>query len=478
MKKALATRTFFLFLAFLFSFPQHNYALTSDNRQQRRSSTLLRLPLVQRYSKRSETNNSHNSVNNENLKSTIVLVDSHSYYSIDIQIGNPPQNIPVLLDTGSADLWVPGIDCPSTVCKSKKFNRNNSRSFASFNETFEIHYAVGYASGYLAQDIVTAGQATVSAQEFGYVIDIVNITGTIGTLGLGFPNLAESYRGYLPFMYGLFAQHTIQKHVFSIYLHDGQGTTGEIIFGGIDNSKHNGDLHFMDLTKTKAGQLSHANGVDQYGFWQVAGLSIGVKRTDTIYTSTVASSNSKKKAESSSASRSTEQTMLEYTFGETEESDFKFDTGTTYTYLNPILTQNIVMTSFAASDAKFNEQNRQYEVTCTRPYYSNIIIQFGMSPGLDKIDGRPIILSTPLSDFIRPKNGNSTDDATRCIFGIAPTLEQDGETSIIIGLSALRSLYLVFDTDQAQIGIASVIGSQAFVTRDSQQIGIVSKAKS
>lgn len=38
----------------------------------------------------------------------IIITNQQSFYSVDLEVGTPPQNVTVLVDTGSSDLWIMG----------------------------------------------------------------------------------------------------------------------------------------------------------------------------------------------------------------------------------------------------------------------------------------------------------------------------------------------------------------------------------
>ncbi|CAG8738586.1 6685_t:CDS:1, partial [Racocetra fulgida] len=64
-----------------------------------------------------------------------------SYYSI-ITIGG--QNFTVNLDTGSPDLWVPGIQCNSSQCGThNRFDPAKSSTFVLSQSSFSITYGTG-----------------------------------------------------------------------------------------------------------------------------------------------------------------------------------------------------------------------------------------------------------------------------------------------------------------------------------------------
>lgn len=113
--------------------------------------------------------------------------DSPSYYGI-IYIGDPPQKFYVMFDTGSAELWVPSVDCEEAECFWRyKFDPKESDTFESLELPFIIRYVKGTVSGVvgqvyaicnnsrpskgftycLYQDTIQIGSAVIPRQTFG-----------------------------------------------------------------------------------------------------------------------------------------------------------------------------------------------------------------------------------------------------------------------------------------------------------------------
>ncbi|KAI8388985.1 related to Aspartic proteinase 3 [Nakaseomyces glabratus] len=61
------------------------------------------------------------------------LVAQENYYSINLEVGTPPQNVSLLLDTGSSDMWVIGSNngyCKNSDNKSRNLDALGSNRFA------------------------------------------------------------------------------------------------------------------------------------------------------------------------------------------------------------------------------------------------------------------------------------------------------------------------------------------------------------
>ncbi len=85
-----------------------------------------------------------------------------------IGVGTPPQYFRVVFDTGSANLWVPSINClkktggahPDKTClaKKRKFDSCTSDTFVPVGTPFHIKYGSGTLYGYLSNDTVTMSE--------------------------------------------------------------------------------------------------------------------------------------------------------------------------------------------------------------------------------------------------------------------------------------------------------------------------------
>ncbi|GMT10333.1 hypothetical protein PFISCL1PPCAC_1630, partial [Pristionchus fissidentatus] len=82
-------------------------------------------------------------------------------YIGNITIGTPGQTFVVLLDTGSANLWIPDATCADGLgnpCANKnKFAASASSTYAENGKSWTIAYELGKAQGFLGEDTVRFG---------------------------------------------------------------------------------------------------------------------------------------------------------------------------------------------------------------------------------------------------------------------------------------------------------------------------------
>jgi len=95
-----------------------------------------------------------------------------SYFG-SIAVGTPPVAYDVILDTGSADLFLVSSSCTSQTCTGvQTFDGSSSSTFNSTTTPFSITYGSGSASGVLGRDEVQMAGFQVSQQTFGMSLSI------------------------------------------------------------------------------------------------------------------------------------------------------------------------------------------------------------------------------------------------------------------------------------------------------------------
>ncbi|GMR57378.1 hypothetical protein PMAYCL1PPCAC_27573, partial [Pristionchus mayeri] len=170
-------------------------------------------------------------------------------YVGNITIGTPGQFFEVILDTGSANLWVPDSTCSGGLtnpCKDKnKFTSSKSSTWVKNGRAFTISYGTGSAKGFLGQDTVrfgdNAGALTVPKCTFGQATSIAAFFKNEvidGILGLAFQALAVD-NVKPPFIEAI-DQKLVDQPLFTVWLeHEGaqENVNGGIYtYGAIDTT--------------------------------------------------------------------------------------------------------------------------------------------------------------------------------------------------------------------------------------------------
>nr|XP_020727586.1 pregnancy-associated glycoprotein 1-like isoform X3 [Odocoileus virginianus texanus] len=136
-----------------------------------------------------------------------------------ITIGTPPQEFQVVFDTGSSELWVSSLFCPSPACSTHvRFRHLESSTFRPTKKTFRITYGSGSMKGFLAYDTVRIGDLVSTDQPFGLSLAEHGFEDTPfdGILGLSYPDI--SLTGGIPIFDNLKKQGAISEPVFAFYL--------------------------------------------------------------------------------------------------------------------------------------------------------------------------------------------------------------------------------------------------------------------
>ncbi|CCE61241.1 hypothetical protein TPHA_0A01580 [Tetrapisispora phaffii CBS 4417] len=351
----------------------------------------------------------------------IELKNESSFYSIKLSIGTPAQNVTVLIDTGSSDLWVTGSDNP--LCSSDDatftgsdgssqssidcslygtFDIDDSSSFTSNDTSFAITYGDGsYALGNWGQDVLSLQDIDVTGLSFA----VANYTNsTVGVLGIGLPSLEATYSGSLagsnPYQYDnlplvLRNSGAVKSYAYSLFLNDEDSSEGSILFGGVDHSKYEGTLNTLPLVnyqKSSGFQSPYEFDITLQGL----GISTSSKNTTVSDTQIVA----------------------------------LLDSGTTLTYLPVTLTSLLA----AELNASYSARLGYYTMSCPSSSDSTeIVFDFG-----------GFHINVPLTSFI------VTSSMNVCILGIIP---RSGDQAIL-GDSFLQHAYVVYDLENLEISLA------------------------
>ncbi len=210
--------------------------------------------------------------------STFLFDVLNGYYFTTITLGTPPQTFRVILDTGSANLWVPGKTCNSTACKiHNKYDKDQSSTYRENGTNFSIEYGSGSLQGITDQDVLTLAGLTIPNQVFVESVVEPGISFILtlfdGILGLAYDGASKN--GIVPPLYNAFNQGLIPEKKFAFALGDvntqGLCSIGSFTFGGYDPSKFTGDLVEIPIDK-----LSSPYFQAKYFYWQIGleGLSV------------------------------------------------------------------------------------------------------------------------------------------------------------------------------------------------------------
>jgi saccharopepsin len=185
-----------------------------------------------------------------------VAVDNflNAQYFSTIEIGTPPQEFKVVMDTGSSNLWVPSRDCGSIACYlHSKYDHGESTTYKKNGSDFAIQYGSGSLEGYISQDTVALGDLTIKNQLFAEATNEPGLAFAFGRfdgiLGLGYDTI--SVNKIPPPFYNLVDQGLIDEPVFAFYLSDtaNSGSQSEAVFGGVDENHYTGPITKIPLRR-------------------------------------------------------------------------------------------------------------------------------------------------------------------------------------------------------------------------------------
>ncbi|KAL7967292.1 aspartic peptidase domain-containing protein [Trichoderma sp. SZMC 28014] len=349
-----------------------------------------------------------------------VLENMDYFYAIEIGLGTPPQNVTVLVDTGSSELWV-DPDCSTAPSQQQEqqcqtlgqYNPNKSKtppvgpfggeelnygdpSDSSTQTSADIHYFA---------DVLSFGNTQVKNQTFGVVV--TSEGQSQGIMGLA-PDTQGGFPGDEPYsllLNTMADQGVIASRVFSLDLRHASSQTGAIIYGGLDRSKFIGSLEARPIVPGIQGETRLAVNLTTLGVTLDKSQSFKLGSADT---------------------------------------NVILDSGTSLTRLHSQAASPILEALGAQDDGE-----GYFIVPCSTRNASGSV-DFGFGSKTVRVALSDFILSASESSGDSSGDGDgSGDDGPLCYVGLVLTTDQQ-----ILGDTVLRAGYFVFDWDNQQVHIA------------------------
>jgi hypothetical protein len=174
----------------------------------------------------------------------------NAQYTGIIKIGTPPQELPVIFDTGSGNLWVTSSRCNSPSCKTHvSFNSNRSTTYNPLNLGVEVTFGTGNIAGEINEDIFNVGNIEIPRQRFGEILnengDVFNSGKFAGILGLAYPSMS-AYES-TPVFDSIINNKLLKHNIMTFYYSYNEHEDGQITFGYVDKSKHIGKINYYPV---------------------------------------------------------------------------------------------------------------------------------------------------------------------------------------------------------------------------------------
>ncbi|KAI0272749.1 aspartic peptidase domain-containing protein [Gloeopeniophorella convolvens] len=181
-------------------------------------------------------------------------IDS-SYFGT-IAVGTPATAYNVILDTGSADLWLADSACSQGCDNLSTYDSSASSSYDNLGKSFAITYGSGQANGGLATEVVEMAGFRVANQVLGLCDEVSSglLNAPVsGLMGLAWQSLSAS--GSTPFWQSLFEGGVWDEPLMAFHLTRflNESNTQELEPGGIftmgttNTSLYTGEIDYQSV---------------------------------------------------------------------------------------------------------------------------------------------------------------------------------------------------------------------------------------
>jgi hypothetical protein len=204
--------------------------------------------------------------------------DDVGYFAV-IQIGTPPKNFSVTIDSGSADFWVQGENCEAdsggpcaTVHAS--LGSSTSSTFIDTQQPWDITYGSGAVSGTIVSDNVSIANLVLKNHTFGVADQESD----------DFSSYDTPYDGLIGLALGSLSNQGVPTPVEAMAK---QGLIKEAItsykISRVADNKHDGEITFgaLDPAKFDPSTLITIPNVSKDGFWEGKMDALAVNGTDS-----------------------------------------------------------------------------------------------------------------------------------------------------------------------------------------------------
>ncbi|KAK6083345.1 eukaryotic aspartyl protease [Seiridium cupressi] len=192
---------------------------------------------------------------------------AHQRYLLNLTVGTPPQPYSLIVDTGSADFWLPlpnSTGCAAQGCPAGTYNPADSQSSRDLGLPFNATYGLtpgNDVEGIYVNDTIEVGSATIPDMTIGVGNVPPNLFNASlwGIAGLGSPLQESVYNNPASPVYQqpdyvfptlweqLYLHGYTSRRLFSVWMNQQSAAEGTINFGRIDNGKFVGGLRTIGV---------------------------------------------------------------------------------------------------------------------------------------------------------------------------------------------------------------------------------------
>lgn len=196
-------------------------------------------------------------------------------FTTTLQLGNPKQTLPVLLDLNWSDLFVPSSNCSTYNCLSRpRYNASLSATHLTNGTRIYVGYWTMGTRGIRSQDTLHLGSLSIDDYIFEEALAVggevwPNWMGPLSILGLSrlpYETPWSNLSSLSPFQC-LVADEKLGRHLFALRLPQSEHETGELRFGAVNPDYAHGPTAVLDISDVTSDHNIADEAIN--GRWQI-----------------------------------------------------------------------------------------------------------------------------------------------------------------------------------------------------------------